>query len=203
MAGSFQRHCFFQKLKVLYQEKHLNSISHEFIHFFSVYVLFFSYPVPFQSTVLRHMDMVSSMFFLLKYLFCFFCRKAAKETTCIWAQSNNKTIALLDVTFFKETMLLHVCDFWDHTLKKGHSRFFLDKITLQKLKLKKADHLRQRCTNRMHAVCLDDTVRSMFQRNADITIYFSMLYHHLSSSISEITYLLGVIFTSMFSKEEN
>lgn len=50
----------------------------------------------------------------------------------------------------------------------------------------------------MRAACLNDAKRTMFQRNVAITIYFSMPYHHLSSSSSEIYFvssLLGVRFS--------
>lgn len=125
ICGTFlQRHCFFQKWKVLCQEKHLNSIIHDFICFFSVYVfviVFLPYAFSEYCAETNGYTFLLSMFFLLKDLFCFVCLRAAKETTCIWAQSNNKTIVLLDVVFFEEMMLLHVCDIWDHTLEKGCS----------------------------------------------------------------------------------
>lgn len=53
-------------------------------------------------------------------------------------QSNNKTIVLLDVVFFEEMMLLHVCDIWDHTLEKGQSDFLdQNKNNIAKIKIEK------------------------------------------------------------------
>lgn len=82
--------------------------------------------MPFQSVVLRQIGT-----FPFKYafspqrlgLFCFVCLRAAKETSCIWAQSNNKTIVLLDVVALKNMMLLHVCDIWNHSLENAIPNF--------------------------------------------------------------------------------
>lgn len=92
------------------------------LHF--MYFLLFSYPMPFQHVVLRQMGTFPlSMFFNLKDLFCFVCLRAAKETSCLWAQSNNKTIVLIDVVVLKDMMLLHVCDIWKQSLEKAILNF--------------------------------------------------------------------------------
>lgn len=124
ICGTFlQMHCFSQQWNLLCQVKHPNSVTHDFIFSSSVYVFLIVFlPYAFSECVLRQMGT-----FPFKYvfppqrlvLFCFVCLRAAKETSCIWAQSNNKTTVLLDVAALKNMMLLHVFDIWNLSLENA------------------------------------------------------------------------------------